>query len=276
MTETKNQSEYFVQVMNDFINDSFEDGELGRIKLFLYSFLKTHQGFFPECMFNMKYLMEIVGSQASSHLFATKLYRDVIAALNWFVDNEYIMAPEKPFDEYKKDELIIVRYLENGFTIGGQTYAGKNKLEESFTKLTEYEYNAIKGTKNAPLDLQVFLFIKMKIFPRAEYMSIEDRAESYHLSYDDITEACGISKPATIRSIKRLKEFKLIASEKPANFEKFARVAGLKAAIGTSTYSNLKTVYVLYKPGWEEELKYGVKQYVEQAKELFKYKGDDN
>lgn len=207
------------------------------------------------------------------HIKRISRYSDLLKALDWFVEHGYIVQPEKQFCSYLPQETITIHYTGEDLPINGYLSNGKYKISERFTKITRYEFYALTNfntSANTLLDLFVFAYIKSFIVHRRkDKFTIQEKPECCYLSYDTLAIACDVSRNTIRKSVQHLNDIGLIVCEKPDNVEKFEKNIKCNTAVGK--FSNLKMVYVLNMPGYEEELIYGIQKYIEDNKAHFKY-----
>lgn len=268
-------------VPNTFIRYPTDDptpGDERRVRLFVFIYLASSAGLFRKCHFSIEQLLRMMLVKTPQRKLKTlQIYETLITTLDWFVQSEYIESPARPFREFEVWELITVDVLYAGLSIDGYSADGKYRSKESFTKITMYEFYILTERANsrvALLDLSIYSYIKSLIFHRRQGTTIEEHAECCYLSYQQLQDACLVSRDALRRSLEFLQNSELIDFNKPDNIEKYEIDGKLYRATGK--FSNLKTVFVINRPGYETELQAGVNNYIRENQKSFKYIGGDN
>lgn len=268
-------------VPNSFIRYSAEDevsADEQRMRLFLFIYFVSSAGLFSRCTFSMEQLLRIANVKTPQRkLQNLQIYETLLMSLEWLITNEYISNPNVDLRSVSVDQLIMVDCIYEGLSIDGYTAEGKYRSKERFTKITKYEFFTLleRTTSRVPLfDLFIYSYIKSFIINRRPSVSIQEQAECCYLSYQQLQDACQVSRDGLRRSLEFLQNSELLDFNKPDNVEKYELDGKMYKATGK--YSNLKTVFVLNRPGYEEELKAGIASYIKQNQKLFKYIGGGN
>lgn len=189
--------------------------------------------------------------------------KEVLTALHEFEEEGYISLPDKPLDEMGFSELFTIEVLYGGIPVDGYKPDGTFKLEGRFVMIEFRQYKRIiieNHSRSNPENLYVFICIRSHIHTRGKSQTIEDKPESWHMSYEQIAAETGISEKTIGVIIGRLSDdMGLIRCSKPANITR-GRRDGKVLVTGNNNF-NLQTVFVLDKDGWEEELAWGKKIY---------------
>lgn len=267
----------YIKVPNTFIRYPTEDdtpAEERRVRLFLFIYFASSAGLFHRCSFSIEHLLRMMDVKTpQKNLKQKQIYNTLISALEWFVDNEYISEPDTPFDKAEVYDFFTVECLYEDLAIDGYFSDGKFRIKEKFTKITMYEfYTSIsRGNSRIPLiNLFTYSYIKSLIIHRRG-KTIQEQAECCYLSYQQLQDACGVSRDGLRCSLEFLQNSELLDFQKPDNIEKFSPSG--KAYRAAGKFSNLKTVFAINKPGYEAELKAGVENYIRENQKQFKYIG---
>lgn len=132
------------------------------------------------------------------------------------------------------------------------------KVNSNFFELEDYQYQYIMNyeSKSKKINLlKIFCLIKSKIYTRKKGESIHDGLyEVAFPSYLEIKNMTGISESNIKKYLDELVDLKLIQYSNSGNMKK-------NKAIKES-----RNTYVIYKPGWEEELNGSIRLYKEKKK----------
>lgn len=240
-----NQTEIFIKVPLNLVRPptGFDDERYAAAKLFTYVFLKMNTPPSRRLFFTLYDLQKLSGTR-SPRSTSTRV-RNLTSALQEFIDSgELYVARDSIYTFKLKDNIIADCFLDD--CIG------------RWVALTFSEYQALlenNSSTNRMRDLLVYLYIKSCIWKRRDDES--PRSESGVLSQKQISEDTLINRESLSAIIHHLQnDLKLI---------RFCKVKNQYR--DDHKYFNAKTVYVLDKPGCEDELASGVREYVRRLSE---------
>lgn len=223
----------------------------------------THNCLLDEIRITLGELLEASGNKYRTTWKESNRMKDIIAALKWLEEKEYIKLPEGQLEEFRFNQVFTIRNLYAGIPIEKYKSNGTPILAETFTKLEVNEYRKLivdTDSSNRVLDLFLYLFIKSHINQRGKSQTIEDHPMYWHFSQNKLAEAAATSKPTAINSLTRLEEELSLIKTRKLNAMRTS-VAGLEA------FLNLDTIYVLQNsPDYKAELEYGARAYVKYIK----------
>lgn len=239
------QTEIFIKVPLNLIRPptGFDNERYAAAKLFTYVFLKMNT---PPSrrLFLTLYDLQRLSGVKSPRSTSTRV-RNLTNALQEFVDSGELYVGCDSIHNFKlKDNIIADCFLDDG--IG------------RWVALTFSEYQSLfenNSSTNRMRDLLVYLYIKSCIWKRRDDES--PRSESGVLSQKQISEDVLINRESLSAIIRHLQDdLELI---------RFCKVKNQYR--DEHKYFNAKTVYVLNKPGCEDELASGVREYVRRLSE---------
>lgn len=188
---------------------------------------------------------------------------EILTALHEFEEEGYISLPEKPLDKIGFSEMFIIEVLYGGIPVAGYKPDGTFKLEGRFVMVEFKQYKRIileNHSRSNLKNLYVFICIRSHIHTRGKSQTIEEKPESWHMSYEEIAAETGISEKTIGVIVSRLADdMGLIRCSKPTNITRGRRDG--KVLVTGDNQFNLQTVFVLNKDGWEKELAWGEKVY---------------
>lgn len=221
-----------------------ENEKYATAKLFTYVFLKMNTPPSRKIYFTLYDLLKSSGIRKPK-IESTRT-QDLINILQEFVNSGELCPTKYLISNFKlKENIIADCFLDD--------HSG-----ERWVALTFSEYHSLlgnNGSTNRMRDLLIYLYIKSYIWKRRDDESM--RSESGVLSQKQISEDTLINRKGIIAIIHHLQnDLKLI---------RFCKVKNQYR--DDHKYFNAKTVYVLDKPGCEDELASGVREYVRRLSE---------
>lgn len=189
-------------------------------------------------------IYELCNFQMDKFYKRRKEYRNICAAINQLVSDEYIKIPsEKNIKEYTANELIIIQFddWELSKTDGGS-------VNEPFVYVSDDAFNMLASVKQNRLPelLHMYLFALHFTPNRAQHDSVEERPRYFCKTYDTITKETGLSRNMVGECMRALIDIGLIHYRK------------LDKRLWDSGYAR---VYTTVKDNWQMELLYGAEQF---------------
>lgn len=221
-----------------------DDEKYATAKLFIYVFLKMNTPPSKKTYLTLYDLLKSSGMRKPK-IESTRA-QDLINILQEFVNSGELCTTKYSISNFKlKENIIADCFLDD-------------RSGERWVALTFSEYYSLlekNNSTNRMRDLLIYLYIKSYIWKRRDDESM--RSESGVLSQKQISEDTLINRKGVIAIIHHLQnDLKLI---------RFCKVKNQYR--DDHKYFNAKTVYVLDKPGCEDELASGVREYVRRLSE---------
>lgn len=196
------------------------------------------------CRFTFKEIKDTAGLTGSdrANLKSGQMAR-IANVLQEFIENGILCIDKDSIYNYTFRETIDAQWFPD-IDINHYVYMDCN------------EYNTILEKdvgSNVMYDLYIYLYIKSRIWYRTS--PSDSGAECAKISQHELAAVIGCAQSTVSRSIARLiKEYNVIAGEAMPVLTTITSDGEL------STYKP-KNVYVLKKPGWQQELEKGVEEY---------------
>lgn len=250
-----------------------EDTDFHKIRseLFVRSFFHFNESLNGFVKFSSEEIGELIGLTCNKYKLTSRdRYKNIVSVLKEYITDEKIIPITEQNLDTKLEKHLIFRnnIIEPGYTGKDHILTGGR-----FVPLTIEEYEAIiqerdkdEGFSNPLIDLHVYLFIKSFIYIRSKRDSEKMRPECCLLAIEQISDGCGISKDRAKESIDFLRNFaQVIASTYPK------RIRCVKN--NSYSFEIPKTVYVLKKSGYEQELMNGKEKCMREFKNYLKANG---
>lgn len=254
-------AKYF-NIPYSFLTDNNHDSDI-KMRVLLFSYIQYNLTGASEVNTSLKHIMYHAGLSSVRSAKKSPKLEEVLTALHEFEEEGYISLPDKPLDEMGFSDLFTIKVLYGGIPIDGYKADGTYKLEGQFVKIEFEQYKRIileNHSRTNITDFYIFTYIKAHIFNRGKSQTIEERAESWGISYNDMSIAAGIDPTTVKNTVERLdNDMHLIKYSHPKNIRRGYKDG--KVRVLKENCFNLKTVYVLNKDGWEDELAWGMKSY---------------
>ena len=254
-------AKYF-NIPYNFLTKNGHDSDK-KIRVLLFSYIQYNLTSASKVNASFKDIMYHVGLSNKQRAKDSPKLKEVITALYEFEEEGYILLPDKPIENMNFHEMFTMEVMYGGIEIVGYKDDGGYILGERFVKISIHEYENIIFEHHSltnPTDLFIFAYIKAHIFNRGKSQTIEDRAEAWQFSHNELSTAAGIDVSTVRNAVKRLdSDMHLIKYSHPKSIQRGYKDGKVKVL--KDNYFNLKTVYVLNKDGWEDELAWGMKKY---------------
>lgn len=204
------------------------------------------------CKFTLDDIKCLSGLQCNGRINKTGgRIKRILDTLQDLVECGSLCIEKDNIADYTPQELICAEWFST------------SSLSQSYVKLSDSEYERI--IEQNPLsmtmyDLSVFLCIKSKMWFRS---SSEDfRAECAKVSQEEIAEILSLDQARVSRIITHLaNDLNMIAYKNMPTYS-------IKTDSVETFLCKPKSVYVLKKSGWKEELAQGVAEYTDFLQEL--------
>lgn len=254
-------AKYF-NIPYDFLTENDHDSDV-KVRVFLFSYIQYNLTAASKVNTSLRDIMYHAGLSNVQRAKKSPKLKEILIALHEFEAEGYISLPKKPLNEIGFSELFTIEVLYGGIPVDGYKADGTYILEGQFVKIELEQYNRIileNHSRTNITDFYLFAYIKAHIYYRGTSQTIKDRAEAWALSHNELSAAAGIDVSTVRKTIERLdNDMHLIKYSRPKNIRRGYKDGN--ARVLKENFFNLKTVYVLNKDGWEEELDWGMKSY---------------
>lgn len=231
-----------------------------RMRLYLYIYLAASFSKRRYLMTTIEHILRKSGMESiAKQLKHTSRYK-VLRQLLWELEDNDFISGDKPLEDYRINEPIIIKYDLDDLIVIDRTFNGTYTLDKNFTLFTTKEWNLLVENNNAKTklnDLQVYMTVKSWVRLRRPDESPTLHPEVCVLTLKAICDSTGLSINTVRDSLHRLEnkdELNLLATIKPHN-----KWRGQDEEI--DSYFNTHTLYAVKIGNYEAELANGDKAY---------------